>query len=154
MMSELELTDIWRENNPDCKCYKWRKATPLKQSRLDYFLLSDYLIWNFEDADIRPGYRADHSIVDLKLSFGTESKRNTFWKFTCSLLINKQYINEINDEINSVIEEYTANYHDVTSITDFKNWNLELKVPHNVFLLMKIRFRTIAYATMEKKKSK
>ena len=158
MMSELELRDIWRENNPDCKRYTWRKATPLEQSRLDYFLLSDALIWNFEDADIRPGYRSDHSIVDLKLSFGTESKRNTFWKCNCSLLKDKQYIHEINDEINSVIEEYTASYHDLTSITltDFENSNLELKVPHKVFLdflLMKIRSRTIAYATMKKNKA-
>ena len=37
MMLELDLTDIWRENNPDCKRYKWKKANPLKQSRLDSF---------------------------------------------------------------------------------------------------------------------
>ena len=69
-MLELDLTDIWRENNPDCKRYTWRKANPLKHSRLDYLLLSDYLIWNFEEADILPGYRSDHSSVDLKLSCG------------------------------------------------------------------------------------
>ena len=32
MMLELDLTDIWRENNPDCKRDTWRKANPLKQS--------------------------------------------------------------------------------------------------------------------------
>ena len=44
MMLEPGLTDIWREANPDCKRYTWRKTKPLKQSRLDYFLLSDYLV--------------------------------------------------------------------------------------------------------------
>ena len=88
----------------------------------------------------------------------SEQKVNVtlFWKFNCSLLKDQQYINEINDEINSVVEEYTTSHHDLTSITDFENWNLELKVSHKVFLdflLMKIRSRTIAYATMRKKKA-
>ena len=33
-------------------------------------------------------------------------KRNTFWKFDCSLLKDKQYIDKIKDEINSVVEQY------------------------------------------------
>ena len=103
-MLELGLTDIWREANPDCKRYTWRKTKPLKQSRLDYFLLSDYLVSSFEDTDILPGYRSDHSMVTLKLHFGKEMKRNTFRKFNCSLLKDKKYIDEINDEINNVID--------------------------------------------------
>ena len=63
MISELNLTDIWRENNPESRRYTWRRPTPLKQSRLDFFLLSDYLIWNYEDSDILPGYRSDHSLI-------------------------------------------------------------------------------------------
>ena len=41
---ELELTDIWRENNPQCKRYTWRKTTPSKQGRLVGFFvpLSDH----------------------------------------------------------------------------------------------------------------
>ena len=85
MMLELGLTDIWREANPDCK-HTWRKIKPLKQSRLDCFLLSDYLVSSFEDTDILPGYHSDHPMVTLKL-----------WKFNCSLLKDKKYIDEIND---------------------------------------------------------
>ena len=55
-MLELGLIDIWREANPDCKRYTWRKTKLLKQSRLDYFLLSVCLVSTFEDADILPGY--------------------------------------------------------------------------------------------------
>ena len=33
-------------------------------------------------------------------------KRNTFWKFDCSLQKDKQYTDKINDEINSVVEQY------------------------------------------------
>ena len=49
MILELELTDVWRENNPQCKRYTWRKPNPLKQARLDFILLSDHLMWHFDD---------------------------------------------------------------------------------------------------------
>ncbi len=32
MILELELTDVWRENNPQCKRYTWQKPNRLKQS--------------------------------------------------------------------------------------------------------------------------
>ena len=66
-MLDLGLADIWRESNPDCRRYTWRRPNPLKQSRLDDFLLSDLLFWYFEDADILPGYRSDHSMITLTL---------------------------------------------------------------------------------------
>lgn len=90
MMLELVLTDVWREGNPDCKRYTWRRPSPFQQSRLDYFLMSDYLFWYFEDADIIPGYRTDHSLITLKLKFGKDVKQNTFWKFNTSLLKDKK----------------------------------------------------------------
>ena len=153
MMLELGLADIWREVNPDCKRYTWRKTKPLKQSRLDYFLLSVYLVSSFEDTDILPGYRSDHSIVTIKLRFGKEMKRNTFWKFNCSLLKDKKYIDEINDEINNVIELYAVPHYDKASIWGIAKYDLELTVSDKFFLdfwRMKIRSRTIPYATMKK----
>ena len=105
MITQLELMDIWRENNPECKRFTWRRTTPLKQSRLDFFLLSEYLLWYFEDSDILPGYRSDHSMITLKLKFKNTIKPNSFWKFNCSLLKDRQYVDEINREINSIITE-------------------------------------------------
>ena len=122
LTEELTLADVWRENNPESRRYTWRKPTPLKQSRLDYFLLSEYLYWYFEDADILPGYRSDHSMVTLVLKFGKNEKKNTFWKFNSSLLKDIQYVEEINSEISNVIKEYA---------TDECN-NLELKILLNL----------------------
>ncbi len=75
MTLELNSADIWRENNPQSRRCTWRRPTPLKQSRLDYFLLSDYLYWYFEDANILPGYRSYHSIITLTLKFTKCIKR-------------------------------------------------------------------------------
>ena len=156
MIQELNLTDIWRENNPESRRYTWRKPTPLKQSRLDFFLLSDYLIWNYEDSDILPGYRSDHSLIILKLKFGKESIHNTFWKFNSSLLKDKHYVDEINAEIKNVIEEY-ADISDNPSLHDIPKSEIKLKISDKIFLdflLMKIRSKTIAFATIKKRKAR
>ena len=157
MMIQLDLTDIWRENNPECRRFTWRKTSPLKQSRLDFFLLSDYLMWYFEDTDILPGYRSDHSMITLKLKFGNIMKPNTFWKFNCSLLKDIQYVDEINNEINSIITEYAADHYEKSTVSEIPKSEIELKVSDKTFLdflLMKIRSKTIAFATMKKRKAR
>ena len=39
MMSENDLCDIFRVRNPDMKHDTWRRKTPFKQRRLNYFLI-------------------------------------------------------------------------------------------------------------------
>ena len=151
---ELGIADVWREDNPESRRYTWRKRTPFKQSRLDFFLLSDYLFWYYKDSDILPGYRSDHSMVTLALEFGKQKVKKGFWKFNTSLLKDKKYADEINAEILNVLMEYAADHYDKTLIHEMDRKDIELKVPDKVFLdflLMKIRGKTIAYATMKKK---
>lgn len=157
MMSDLVLTDVWREGNPECRRFTWRRQTPLQQSRLDFFLLSDYLFWYFEETDILPGYRSDHSMITLRLKFRQEIKPNNFWKFNSSLLKDQDFIKEINTEIMSIIEEYAIDDYDRTILSDMSKANIKFKVSDKVFLdflLMKIRSKTIAYATHKKRKTK
>ena len=154
MSVDLGLADVWRENNPDLRRYTWRKPTPLKQSRLDFFLLSDYLYWYFETADILPGYRSDHSMVTLKLKFGKNKKSNNYWKFNSSLLKDQRYAEEIKMEIADVVNEYAADKYDTSTIDEIDKAEIELKISDKLFLdvlLMKIRARTIRYATTKQK---
>ena len=67
---------MWRECNPDTLRYTWRKPTPLKQSRLDFFLISDYVYSYLDHTDIIPGYRTDHSLITLTLKFGTDEQES------------------------------------------------------------------------------
>ncbi len=73
-------------------------------------------MWHFDDTDILPGYRSDHSLVMLKLKFGKNIKHNTFWKFSCSLLRDKEYLDQVNTEIQNVTEEYAAGYYDRSTL--------------------------------------
>ena len=155
MISKFSLADVWRENNPELRRFTWRKPTPLKQSRLDFFLVCEHLIWNYKDSDIINGYRSDHSMVILKLQFGKEIKHQSYWKFNYSLLRDKQYIQEINDEINSIIIEYSKSDIDIYTLDSIPLMDIEFVVSDKSFLdflLMKIRGKTISYATARKKK--
>ena len=43
MKTDLNLSDIYRDTYPNMKRYTWQKSNPLKQARLDYFLVSNAL---------------------------------------------------------------------------------------------------------------
>lgn len=66
-MDNLQLVNYYRVLKPGKKIFTWRKKTPLKQSRLDYILISNILSNIVENVDIKSGYRSDHCIVILKL---------------------------------------------------------------------------------------
>ena len=156
MIDDLELNDIWRDLNEDYLRYTWRRSNPIQQARLDFFLISDNVVSFVENADIEYGYRTDHSMILLQLKFGQKIKTNTFWKFNSSLLKDKAYLDEINNEIKHIKQEYGASPYARDAIDTIPLVNLHLTVPDDVFLdflLMKIRSKTIGYATMKKKKT-
>lgn len=43
-IKENHLFDTFRELHPSLKRYTWRRKNPLKQSRLDFFLVTENLI--------------------------------------------------------------------------------------------------------------
>jgi exonuclease III len=156
MMIELDLTDIWRDLNPEIKRYTWRRNNPFQQSRLDFFLISDLLSSEVHDADILPGYRTDHSIILLSLGKVIERKRFSLWKFNASLLKDKEYLEEINNVITSVKTEYAAFLYNPNAINSISNNEIQFTISDQLFLdtlLMKIRDKTISYATAKKKKN-
>jgi exonuclease III len=105
------LCDIWRTTNPNVKRYTWRhgkKADTLKQSRLDYWLVSNYLLYNLDSVDIKTGFRSDHSLIDLTL-FGQHisSRGPSFWRFNASLLRNTEYTDYMNNRIEEIKDMHT-----------------------------------------------
>ena len=154
MIESLDLNDIWRDINPECLRYTWRRTNPFQQARLDFFLISDTVVSFVEDVEIECGYRTDHSAVLLNLVFEKNIKRNTFWKFNSSLLKDKAYLDEINLEIKNITEEYAINTN--RPINDIPDEELQFSISDSIFLdflLMKIRSKTISYASMKKKQT-
>ena len=153
-VNNLELVDIWRELNPVTRRYTWCRNSPLQQSRLDFFLISDLLLPFVSHSDITPGYKTDHSIITINLQLGPEIKRNSFWKFNSSLLKDKKYVDRVNDTIESIIQEYAAAPYRKEGLMQIPKSEIELTVSDHVFLdfmLTKIREITISYATFKKR---
>ena len=154
MILDLDITDIWRDLNPEIRRYTWRRPNPLQQSRLDFFLISESIVQNVEDADILHGYRSDHSMIVLNFSFGKLEKRRSYWKLNTSLLKDSKYVEEIRQEIRDVIDEYAVPVYDRNAICNIPERDLQFVISDQLFLdflLMKLRSKSIAYASMKKK---
>jgi exonuclease III len=107
---ELNLSDFWRVTNPNKKCYTWRQGssmTRLKQSRLDYWLVSTHLMFQLENVDIQSGLRSDHSLININFYKSEKPDRGpSYWRFNASLLKDSNYIKQINTCFSENLEKY------------------------------------------------
>ena len=61
----------------------WLQKTPLNQTRLDFWLLNDFLQDEISDARIIPSIKADHSGISLRFSSIDKQKPvPSHWKFS------------------------------------------------------------------------
>ena len=148
MKEEMELCDPWRLDNPDTRMYTWHN-TLNKQSRLDYFLISEDALPYVESTNIKPGYRSDHSVVELTLNLHHQPKGPGLWKFNNSLLLDEKYVSEIRQCILETKEQYKENNAPETDESLAK-----FQIPDQLLfemLKLEIRGKTIAYSVAKKK---
>ncbi|GFO41731.1 tyrosyl-DNA phosphodiesterase 2 [Plakobranchus ocellatus] len=70
LITNLNLIDAWRDENPESKKYTWRRLLSNKsvqKGRLDFFLISESLQAYVVKPTIELGYRSDHSSITLSL---------------------------------------------------------------------------------------
>ena len=140
IMEEYNLIDIWRFLNYETRRFTRRDMSKcgLVQSRLDYWLISIHLLYDFNHQDIAPGLRSDHSIVKMSLNIkNSQEKGRGFFKFNSSLLRDTKYVKEV--------KEIIANYN-----KESNDENLGLKWDT---LKSLIRGYTIGYATAKKEQT-
>ena len=96
------MIDIWRYLNPEIRRFTRREMTKtgLVQSRLDYFLISIHLLYDFVRQDITPGIKSDHSLVYFELKIeNTQKPGRGFFKFNSALLKDTVYVKKVKDII-------------------------------------------------------
>ena len=99
-MSEIDLCDVYRVRNPDSRRFTWRRKSPFKQRRLDFFLVSDCLQDDIESVEIIPSVGTDHSCLLMKLRPIYEDVRGRFyWKFNNSLTQDRHFVNFLKSKI-------------------------------------------------------
>ena len=107
ILLDLELVDMWRIKNPHTKRFTFRQKRPLIQTRLDYFLVSNCICDNVEQAQILTSYCSDHSCISKKFnSLPKQEKGNGYWKFNASLIEDENYVSRVNQ----LIDEWVAKY--------------------------------------------
>jgi hypothetical protein len=151
----LNLKDIFRDNHPDLKRYTWRRKNPVKQARLDFFLISESLQHMVPSINHENSYRSDHSPVVLFCKLNEFKKGKGFWKFNNSLLGDKDYVKLIKEKILDVKKQYACLIYNLENIHRIENENLHFIINDQLFLdtlLMEIRGKTISYASFIKKK--
>ena len=100
IMSDHDLCDIYRTRFPSSQHFTWRQKTPLKQHRLDYFLISDQLQEQTGLIDVIPSVQSDHSTIVIRINgLKDDLKGRSYWKFNNSLLNDKTFVNLMKDEI-------------------------------------------------------
>lgn len=67
-MSELNLRDIWRVQDPTKKEYSRHSTTHNSYSRIDYFLISNSLVARIKGCAYKSILISDHSLCMLKFS--------------------------------------------------------------------------------------
>ena len=84
-----DLTDIWRQRNPESRQFVWGRKNPITiMYCLDFFLISNPLIHLVDQAGIKPGINTDHSMITLEISANLSKKGSGFWRLNVSLLDN------------------------------------------------------------------
>lgn len=158
--NSLMLFDVWREENMEEKKYTWKRKLnggELQMGRLDFFLLSESLVYLSCKENILPGYRSDHSVIELTLDFSkTSTKKRTFWKFNNSLLYDPKFVNEAKDSILQTKKQYAVLPYDREKINYIANEELQLVINPQLFLemiLLNLRSVSISYSSALKRQN-
>ena len=102
----LDLTDIWRDLNPEEKRFTWRQNKPEVHCRLDFFLVSASIACRVSKADILPGYKTDHSLCTMEVNYHSNKRGPGFWKLNSALLSENEYINDVKATIAQTLTQY------------------------------------------------
>ena len=116
---------------------------------MDFYLISEALADIIDNCEIKPGYRSDHSCIELTITLNNFKIGKGIWKFNNSLLKNQDYLNLINKVIKEKavynLEYLDENYREVNFTIDN---DLFLEV-----LLLRIGGESIKFSTFIKKKN-
>ena len=155
IINRLNLADAYRYFHPISKRFTWRRRNPLKQSRLDYFLISSPLTDLISNIEIRAGYKSDHSILYMSILINKFERGKGVWKFNTELLKDESYLKLVKECIMDEKRKYAVPVYNLHNLETIDDSEIHLTVDFDIFmemLLLRIRGETIKYASYIKKK--
>jgi hypothetical protein len=65
------------------------------------------MIYELNKVDIKPGFRSDHSLIEINFQGNDTCDRGpSYWRFNANLLKNLEYTNYMNTRIDEIIQKY------------------------------------------------
>ena len=138
----------------DTSRFTWRRRNPIKQARLDYYIVSNPFTDLIDNCDIIPGYKSDHSICTLNIRTSKFIRGRGLWKLNRDLLSNSDYVDLINKTIQEVKSEYTVPVYSIEFIDNASDLDKEFIIEEDLLLEMimfKIREKSIKFASKLRK---
>lgn len=157
LLDEIEvrsLSDPFRALSPLAKRYTWRKKSPLQQSRLDFFLVSEDFRQYINKCEVGISYRSDHSVVLLEFNFYEIKVGKPLWKHNNSLLQDIEYVKTINDKIKEVKQQYALPVYNLNHLDNVPDEEIQFIIDDQLFLetlLMELRGKSISFSAFRKK---
>ena len=105
MMQDFQLTDIWRDRNPDTIQYSWHKtaAPNAPASRIDYMLVSRGLDGKCDNVMYFASMLSDHAPLYAAITDSKDKRGPGYWKFNSSRLNDPEFIKVVTSELNKDI---------------------------------------------------
>ena len=99
------------------------------------------------NVQIKPGYRTDHSSVELELKLSDFKRGKGFWKMNNSLLKDKEYVTKVKQTIHTVV---AIPIYDKNNLHNISPGDIQFILDDQPFfeqILLEIRGMTISYAS-------
>ena len=112
-MKTPNLLDVWRNHHPHDQLFTWYRQQPKVMCPLDMFLISSNLNNVHKTSKIQESIKTDHKLISLEIDKSQKQACGPgFYTFNSSLLLDKEYVNNIsnlilekNQELNFIIDK-------------------------------------------------
>ena len=148
------LIDTFRYFHSKVRRYTWRRTRPFQQARLDYFLVNNSFLDQIQNSTILPGYRSDHSFLQINIVLSNFIRGKGVWKFNTSLLQNPDYVNTINNIIDIEKQSYAIPVYKPQHLKNIEGAEIQFTISDSLYLevlLSKIRGETVKFSSNLKK---
>lgn len=105
---DIDLCDIWRMKNENCRDYTFYSSRHKTFTRIDYILISRCLIQCVNSISILPMLISDHSAVACNLFPQVSFHRIKRWRFNTTLLSNEDFNKQLRASLITFLSENSS----------------------------------------------
>ena len=135
-MNSFDLKDTFRLMHPSLRRYTWKRKNPIRQAQLDYYFISHSMQDVIANCCSNPGYRSDHSTIQINIQASKFNHGRGLWKFNCSLLKDDKYVSLVNKLIQEEKLKYAVPVYSLHHLQTASDEDITFTINSSNFLEM------------------